>query len=98
MATVSVRISAEAHTALRQLAAEQRKSIGEVLNAAVAAYQREQIWQQAEAAYASLRADHEAWAEWQREINLFDSTAADGLDAFPYDLGTKGPDTNASTR
>ncbi len=98
MATVSVRIPEEAHSALRQLAAEQRKTIGEVLNAAVDAYRREQIWQLAEAAYAKLRADPEGWAEWQREIDLFDSTAADGLDAFPYDAGTKGPDANASTR
>lgn len=98
MSTVSIRVPIKTHTKLRELAASQQKSIGDVLSAAVETYQRDQFWKEAEAAYARLRADPEAWEEWQREIDLFDSTAADGLDAYPWDEGAVRRDTDASTR
>lgn len=98
MATVSIRIPASAHAALRELADAEQSSIGEVLSQAVETYRREQLWRQAEAAYAKLHADPDAWAEWQQEVDLYDSTANDGLDAYPYDTGTVRQGADAEPR
>lgn len=92
MSTVSIRIPVHTHTKLRELASAQQKAISDVLSAAVEAYQQDQFWKEAETAYARLNADPEAWQEWQREIDRFDSTVADGLGTYPYDAGTGSQD------
>lgn len=79
--TVSIRIPVETHQKLRELAKKEHKGLGEIVDEAIDAWEMEQIWRQAEAAHARLRADPEAWKEWQDEIALWDSTLMDGIPA-----------------
>lgn len=78
-ATVSVRIPGETHQKLREMARKEHKALGEVLDEALDAYEMEQLWRQAEEAYARVRADPEAWKDWQDEITVWDTTSMDGV-------------------
>lgn len=84
-ATVSIRVPTEAHQKLREIAEKQHKSIGEALNEAVHLLEREQFWAEYAEAYARLRADPEAWQEFQDELALWDSTLMDGLEDLPWE-------------
>jgi hypothetical protein len=42
--------------------------------------ERERFWADYHAAYEALQADPSAWAEFQNELELWDSTLADGLE------------------
>lgn len=55
-----------------------------VLARAVEAYRRRLFLEAANAEYASLRADPEAWAEELTERKVWDATLADGLHDDPY--------------
>jgi hypothetical protein len=50
-----------------------------VLDRAVEAYRRQCIFDQANAAYAALRSDAEAWAEELAERAMWEATLADDL-------------------
>jgi predicted DNA-binding protein len=78
-ATVSVRLPANTHQRLRNLAKKKHKGIGEVVDEAIVALEREQFWREMEEGYAKLRADPEAWKEWQDEVAIWDSTLMDGI-------------------
>jgi hypothetical protein len=58
---------------------------GETVLEVVAKAVMGRLWQEANAAYASLRADRTTWAEEQDERGMWDATLADGLedDAYP---------------
>lgn len=51
-----------------------------IMDGALRAYQREGLWRRADADYARLAVDQEAFEEYQDEIALWDSTSSDGLD------------------
>lgn len=80
MASTTVRISKETRETLRELAEQVGQPIQKVLDNAVEAYRRQCILEQANAAYAALRADAEAWREEQLERQHWDGTLADGLE------------------
>jgi predicted transcriptional regulator len=80
MASTTVRISKETRETLRELAEQVGQPIQKVLDSAVEAYRRQCILEQANAAYAALRADAEAWREEQSERQLWEGTLADGLE------------------
>lgn len=84
-ATVSIRVSSEAHRKLRELADKKHKPIGDVFNEAVTLLEREQFWAEYAAAYERLRADPEEWQAYQDELALWDSTLMDGLEDLPWD-------------
>lgn len=67
-ATVSIHIEKEAHAKLQGLAATEHKPIGEVVKAAVDYYHREYVFADDNAAYARLKADSGAWADYQAEV------------------------------
>ena len=52
----------------------------EVLDKALDAYRRKVFFEQMNAGYAALRADPEAWAEFEAERKAWDATLMDGLD------------------
>ena len=52
-----------------------------VLEEAIAAYQRQKFLAEANIAFAALRRDADAWAEEQKERELWDRTVADGLES-----------------
>lgn len=80
MASTTVRISKETREILRELAEQVGQPIQKVLDNAVEAYRRQCILGQANAAYAALSADAEAWREEQSERQLWEGTLADGLE------------------
>ena len=80
MASATVRISDKSRTALRELSRELGKFMQAILDKAVGEYRRKRFLEAANAEYAALRADPEAWAEYQKELALWDGTLMDGLD------------------
>lgn len=76
----AVRVSDKTHSTLQTLAREVGAPIGEVVDQAVELYRRQRIIDQANALYAELRADPQAWADVQAEREDWGQTLADGLD------------------
>lgn len=79
MATM-MRVSADTHAALREIADLEHTSMQEALSRAVEAYRRHQLIEATNAAYAALRGNGPAWQEFQEEISDLDGTLLDGLD------------------
>jgi predicted transcriptional regulator len=88
MASRTVRVKKETHEILRNLAAKADTTIVAVLEEAVREYHRKKYWEEVDAGYARLRADPEAWAEYQEEIRAWDCTLMDGLEDWPYEGAT----------
>lgn len=80
MATLTVRIGKEAHEVLRELASQTGESMPTVLAKALEEYRRKRFWEEANAAWAALRADPQAWQEELEERALWDATLMDGLE------------------
>ena len=76
----NIRISAHAKATLRELARHEGKPMQSVLDEAIDHYQRERFLDEANAAYARLKSDPEAWKEELAERELWDGTLADGLE------------------
>jgi hypothetical protein len=80
MPTSTIRISEKSHQTLRELAKQSGESTQASLDRAIEQYRRRLFMEAANAEYAALRADPEAWAEYQKELALRDSTLMEGLD------------------
>lgn len=80
MSTTTIRVSAKTHRTLAQLAREAGTPMNELVDQAIELYRRQRIITEANAAYAALRADPEAWAEVEAERRVWEATLADGLD------------------
>lgn len=76
----NVRISPNAKAALRDLAKREGKPMQAVLDEAIEHYQREKFMDEANAAYARLQSDPQAWREEQEERQAWDATLNDGLE------------------
>jgi predicted transcriptional regulator len=81
MPTTTIRVSTETHEKLNQLAEANGISMQNVLDQALEVYRRQQLLEQANAAYAQLRADPVAWAAVEQEREEWDATLGDGLDS-----------------
>lgn len=79
MATSTVRISGHAHRALRELAEKTGQPMQAILDKAIEEYWRRAFLEEANAAYAALRAHPDAWNEELAERGAWDATLADGL-------------------
>ena len=77
MATTTVRLAEATRATLRELAKQSGEPMGVILEKAVEAYRRQRLFEQANAAYAALRSDPEAWAEEQDERGAWEGTLAD---------------------
>ena len=80
MATTMVRVDQRSHDVLKTLAAQAGVAMPVVLQAAIESYRRQRIVEEANAAYAALRADPVAWAEELEERRAWDTTLMDGMD------------------
>jgi predicted transcriptional regulator len=80
MPSTSIRIDEQALAVLRELAHKQRQPVQTVLKQAIDSYRREKFLEEANAAYAALRSNPEAWNEEQQERQIWDHTTSDGLD------------------
>jgi predicted DNA-binding protein len=79
MASATVRISVKAKETLKKLAEQTGKKMQTVLDEAIESYRRQQLLEEANAAFAALRADKEAWEAEQEERAAWDVTLEDGL-------------------
>lgn len=80
----AVKSSADAHAHLAELAADQERPMGDLVASLIEQERRRGFWDEANAAYARLRADPVAWADWQAEIKSMEGTLMDGLDEYPW--------------
>lgn len=74
------RLSAQAHTRLQVIAGRSGQTQQEVLEDALALYDRTQFFEEASRAYAALRADEAAFSNLEAERRVFDRASDDGLD------------------
>jgi predicted transcriptional regulator len=79
MATQTVRISANCHSKLQELARQRKQPMVTVLEDAVEEYRRKQLLDKLSADFARLRKDRKAWDDELKERALWDQTLADGL-------------------
>jgi hypothetical protein len=82
MAT-TVRVDDKLAATLRKLAVEERRPIGQVIEDAVARYQKEKFWRGVHEDFARLRSDPAAWKDYQDELALFEGGSMDGLEQEP---------------
>jgi len=75
----NIRISPQAKMTLRELAKREGKPMQAVLDEAIEHYQREKFMDEANAAYARLQANPQAWKEELEERQAWDATLNDGL-------------------
>ncbi len=76
----TVRVEDSLHATLREIAAEEHRPIGQVIEDAIQRYRKEKFWRGVHEDFARLRADPVAWKSYQDEVTLWDSTAGDGLE------------------
>jgi hypothetical protein len=79
LATTTIRVSGKTRETLRALAHESGKPMQDVLDDAIELYRRQRIIEQANAAYAELRADPQAWQEELEERAAWEATLGDEL-------------------
>lgn len=79
MASATVRISVKAKETLQRLAEQTGQKMQTVLDEAIEAYRRQRFLEEANAAFAALRANKEAWEAEQEERAAWDVTSGDGL-------------------
>jgi len=79
MASSTVRIDSATHKMLQSLSAQTGLKMQEILGEAVELYRRKLLLDKANAAFAALKADSEAWKEEQEERAAWDVTLLDGL-------------------
>jgi len=79
MASNTVRIDSSTHKTLQKLSAQTGQKMQEILGEAVELYRRQLFLEKANAAFAALKADPQAWKEEQEERTAWDVTFLDGL-------------------
>ncbi len=84
VAAVTVKVPSEAHARLAEMAAADRRPMGEVLAELIERERRRRLFDAADAAYARLQADPETWADYQVELRSMDGTLVDGLEDDPW--------------
>ena len=76
----TVRVDDTLHARLREIAEEEHRPIGQVIEDAIQQYEREKFWQGVHEDFARLKDEPVAWREYQDELELWDATAGDGLE------------------
>ena len=77
----TVRVSKPTHQTLRELSEQLGEPVQGILETAVEEYRRKRFLEQANAAYAALGGDVEAWNDELAERADWDATLSDGLEA-----------------
>ena len=79
MTSNTVRIDSSTHKTLQRLSAQTGQKMQEILGEAIELYRRKLFLEKANAAFAALKADPQAWKEEQEERTAWDVTFLDGL-------------------
>jgi hypothetical protein len=77
---MTVRISDNSRTILRELAAKEKTSMQAILDKALESYRRQIFLTEVNKAYAALRQDPKTWALVEKERAEWDATLGDGLE------------------
>ena len=94
----TIRVDPKVHATLRALAAAERRSIGQVIEAALDRYQKENFWRAMDQGFTRLRADPAAWSAYQDEAAVWNSAIGDGLEVdAPYFTMEEAKDEAAAT-
>ncbi len=80
MAQASVQVGEETLNTLRDLARRTGRPVEAILDQAVEVYRRQAFLEEANAGFAKLRADAEAWRDEQLEREAWDVTLRDGIE------------------
>ena len=80
MTTTTIRVSLRTRDLLQELAKTSGSTMQAVLEQALEQYRRQQLLDATNAAYATLRAKPEAWANLAQERLAWEQTLADGLE------------------
>ena len=80
MTTTTIRVSLRTRDLLQELAHTSGSSMQAVLEQALEQYRRQQLLDATNAAYSTLRAKPEAWANLEQERLAWEQTLADGLE------------------
>lgn len=83
MSSVTVRISGRAYDELRELASKSGVSMAAILDRAIDEYWRLRFLEEANASFAALRADPQAWRAELAERGEWDTALADGIEDEP---------------
>lgn len=78
----TVKLDKEAHASLKKMAEEDGLTLTEELSTLVEEKRRQRMFDQADEAYAQLREDEEAWADYQEEVEELEGAQADGLEGY----------------
>jgi hypothetical protein len=79
----TVRVEDNVHAMLLELAKEEHRPIGQVIEDAIERYRREKFWKGVNEDLERLRADPIAWKDYQDEIALLEGGSMDGLRTEP---------------
>jgi hypothetical protein len=91
-----IRVSAKTRATLHDLARDMDAPMVEIVDQAIELYRRQRFIDQANAGYAALRDDPEAWAEIEAERAAWDGTLLDGLEIADKDASGKANETARS--
>ncbi len=78
--TVMLRVNERTHEKVRRMSSESHLSMQEITDRAIEAYRRQQILEQANAVYATMRLSPQDWQGVEEERAELDATLADGLE------------------
>jgi predicted transcriptional regulator len=79
-----VELQPETHRRLQRLAANQHRPMGDVVTDLLERYEKDAFWDEVSQSINRLRADPEAWQDYQEEIALLEGGSLDGLEDDPY--------------
>ena len=80
----TIRVSAETYEQLAERARREDVTIGEIVARFLREEQRRAFFAEYDRQMRALREDEKAWADYQAELALWDSTIGDGLDEEPW--------------
>ena len=80
MKATTVRIRQTSHQALKEIAATTGQSLQDALEQAIEERRRRVYLEGAAADYAALKRDPKAWADYRKELEIWDTASADGLE------------------
>ena len=77
--STTVRITEDTRKVLKKLSILDKTSMQGVLEQAIEIYRRQRFLNGLNVAYASLRKDEEKWQNFNEELEIFDTSLADGI-------------------
>jgi predicted transcriptional regulator len=83
MKSQTIRVSKTTRDILHELAVKAGTTMAAIAEEAVKEYEKKKFWENYYAGYKALRADANAWAEYQDELKLWETTLADELEEWP---------------